>query len=395
MSAENQSGNTGWPATLKIVGGKDENVGGGPAQQQPEIRIGKSWVPAEVDGRQTQVELFTMGLGEEAIYLAPLKTWSQLDIYKWRVQGKLPGTPAGLEITVDQVKIAGESVSTSDPEGCAKLERAFNDWLALERKLLEEAKQKDQAPSGQPATALGEDEPMRFEVARDKTGQPHIRCIEGKETVADVACTVPGITSLLNGGLMRKPGTWKIGALRDWLELDGHVFKFKDGSNGLAELESVLNQRYHPAEDEAALEVKVFANPGSESGFDIQFPATDGGLAENRRRHLDDKAIELLSDPQRCRVLRKGLLVRFTPPVFHFKRKTLDGGERELEPRPEHMVSVVGTDGQPKQIDLSQPVSHLGLDATALAAIFNHPSITRRVRRTQETDWTTGLDQAA
>ena len=107
----------------------------GSAAPQParEITIGKARVPAEANGRPTTVEIFIMTLGGESIYLLPLKTWSQLDVYKWRVQGKLPATPAGLEVAVDHVKVGGQTVRTYEADGCEKLERALNDWLALER----------------------------------------------------------------------------------------------------------------------------------------------------------------------------------------------------------------------------------------------------------------------
>jgi hypothetical protein len=71
-------------------------------------------------------QVFTMTLGAEIIRLLPLKNWPQLDIFKWKARGLLPGTPVGLEITFKQVKVAGQTVSTFDPQGCAKLERAFN-----------------------------------------------------------------------------------------------------------------------------------------------------------------------------------------------------------------------------------------------------------------------------
>jgi hypothetical protein len=396
MSTENQVKQTGSAVVPGIVNGERESMEHVVARSQPQIRISKDRVPAEVDGSPTEVEIFTMALGEEAIFLLPCKTWSQLDAHKWRVQGKLPGTPPGLEITIDRVKVAGESVSTRDPEGCQKLEKAFNEWLSAAQEELEHAKQKTQAPVGSAAVDPTQDEPLRFQVELDKTGQPHIRCYEGKEQVADVACTVPGITSLINQGIMRKPSAWKVGALRDWLELDGELFRFKNGNAGLAELERALNERYHPTVDgDGSQSVNVFANPASETGFDIQFPATDGGLTESRRRHLDPQAIEVLSDPQRCRVLRKGIVVKFTPPTFHFKQKTPDGGERDLESGPENTVVVVGEDGHKRWIDLSHPVSHLGLGAAELAAIFNHPSINRRARRCNEADQGRGLEQAA
>jgi hypothetical protein len=367
--------------------------GQGTNETRPQIRIGKSPVVGELEGRTIMVELFTMALGEEAIYLAPLKTWSQLDVFKWRVQGKLPGTPPGLEITATQVKVAGESVTTNDPEGCGKLETILNTWLATERQALEAARQKAQAAAARQDLGLPEDEPLQFQAGLDKTGQPRIRCLEGKEVVADVACTVPGLTSLINQGLLRRPAAWKIGALRDWLELDGEVFRLKDNATGCSQLERALNERYHPAADTGPVQdVRVYANPASTSGFDIEFTAAETGLAENRRRHLDPAAMDVLSDPRFCRVLRKGIVVKLTPPDLVFKQKTPEGGERELDAIPENLVAVAGEGGQTKWIDLSQPVSHLGLGAAELTAIFNHPALNRRARRNAQAG---GLAQAA
>ena len=92
-----------------------------------------------------EAPIFMMTLGGETIDLLPLRNWSQLDIYKWRARGKLPGTPAGLEITFDHVKVAGETVLTKDPEGAAKLQRLLNEWLALERGTFELAQKRAQA----------------------------------------------------------------------------------------------------------------------------------------------------------------------------------------------------------------------------------------------------------
>ena len=61
--------------------------------QQSEITVGTT-VVATGDGKAAEV--FTMTLGGETIELLPLRNWSQLDVYKWRARGKVPGTPAGL-----------------------------------------------------------------------------------------------------------------------------------------------------------------------------------------------------------------------------------------------------------------------------------------------------------
>src|SRR5258708_4776268 len=111
----------------------------GSGTAQPEIRIGKTIIPRDADMSGVVAEVFTMTLGTETIPLLPLKNWSQLDTFKWRVRGLLPGTPPGLEVTSDHVKIAGETVTPWDPEGCAKLEKVLNEWLTLERKALESA----------------------------------------------------------------------------------------------------------------------------------------------------------------------------------------------------------------------------------------------------------------
>ncbi|HEV2394250.1 MAG TPA: hypothetical protein VG146_18010 [Verrucomicrobiae bacterium] len=381
MNAEERFGSSSSTNGHALELERDESSGATPPEQQPEIRIGKAPVPAEIGGRATTIELFTMSLGEEAIYLAPLKTWSQLDIFKWRVQGKLPGTPLGLEIAADHVKIADQIVAINDSDGCQKLERAFNEWLALERQALETAKQKAQATAAPNPSPSAKEHPFRFHVELDKAGQRHIQCLDGKETVASVAVTVPGLNSLINQGLMRKPGAWKIGALRDWVELDGEVFHLKDGGDDDARLEQALNERYVPKADPgAAPDVLVFANPASPSGFDIEFPAVVSGLADNRKRHLDPQAMELLSDPRQSRVLRKGILVKLAPPNLVFKQQLSDGTERPLDQVPENTLLVTGADGQGKTIDLSQPVSHLGLGPTELTAIFNHPAINRRAR---------------
>ena len=93
--------------------------------QRQRILIGKTHVLTEENGKETEIEVFRMSLGGEAIELLPLRNWGQLDTYKWGVRGKLPGTPAGLDIALDHVKILGQTVSTKEPDGCAKLESAF------------------------------------------------------------------------------------------------------------------------------------------------------------------------------------------------------------------------------------------------------------------------------
>src|SRR5205814_7087346 len=91
-------------------------------------------------------EVYTLTLGDETIELLPFRNWGQMDYYKWGARGRLPGTPPGLEVTPDHVKMAGATVSVSDPEGCAKLEKAFDEWLSLERQTLEQSRAKQRTP---------------------------------------------------------------------------------------------------------------------------------------------------------------------------------------------------------------------------------------------------------
>jgi hypothetical protein len=105
------------------------------------ITIGKTVVLSE-SGKAARI--FTMTLDGETIDLLPSRNWSQQDVYKWRARGKLPGNLAGLEITPDHVKLAGETVLTNDPEGAAKLQRLLNEWLALELGAFELAQKRAQ-----------------------------------------------------------------------------------------------------------------------------------------------------------------------------------------------------------------------------------------------------------
>lgn len=359
------------------------NQGDAPAAPQ-DIRIGKT-VTARETAAGVVAEVFTMSIGNETIPLLPLKNWSQLDIFKWRARGLLPGTPAGLEVTTDGVRIGGEKVSTWDADGCERLQKAFNEWLAVERQGLELAKAKAQAQAQPPAAPLPNDEDtVHFQLDFGNAAQPRLKCMEGNKLVKMVALNQQGLNALFEESLMRKPQSIKFGALHDWIEIDGQLFRFKDGA--AAELERILNERYvFIPDDDGAQDVLVSPNPASPTGFDIQFPASPNGLVETRKRHLVEESIDLLQDPKRCRVLRKETIAKLTPPYLVFKRKTADGGEAYLEPGPDTMVFTTSDDGQPKSIDLSKSVNLLELGSRELTAVFNHPAVNRRARLAQTT----------
>jgi hypothetical protein len=345
----------------------------------PTVRVGKRHLSAEENG--TAVDVFTMSLGEQTIPLLPFRNWGQLDVYKWSVQGKLPGTPAGLEVTIDHVKIAGETVMVGDADGCAKLEKLFSDWLLLEKTNLENIHKKRQAkPISAAADAASVLAPqgMRYGVEMDKRGQVHIKCLRGGETLSAVGLTMQGFNGLFTQGLMREPRKLEIGALHDWVELDGELCSFEHGNNEAAKLEKLLNEKYLPSNRLGhGTDVLIFANAASPTGFDIQFPVTVGGVTENRRRTFNDAVLELLLEPARCGVIQPGLIIKICPPNLIFKRKTADGGEAYLDKGAEDIVTVASDDGKQRIIDLSQPVNYARLGVIELTAIFNHPAVNR------------------
>ncbi len=326
-------------------------------------------------------EVFTMSLGTETIELLPFRNWGQLDVYKWKVQGKLPDSPAGLEVTPEHVKMAGQTVSIQDPDGCKKLEKEFNEWLEMEYETLELARKKTQARSTPAAINPARDstqQPLRFHVELDKRSQVHISCLQGAELVAAVGLSLSGLNGLASQGLMRKPRSLQVGALHDWIQLDGELCSFEHGNNDADKLEKLLNEHYRPsAAAGQGKDIVIFANAASPTGFDIQFPVTIGGVQENRRRTLNEAALELLQEPVRCGLLQPGLILKISPPTLIIKRKTPDGGEAYLEKSSAHTIPLTGDDGRERLIDLSQPINYTRLSVVELTVILNHSLINR------------------
>jgi hypothetical protein len=318
-----------------------------------------------------------MMLDGEKIFLEPHKNWGQLDVHKWQMRGKLPGTPPGLEVVSDHVKIAGESIPLKDPEGCAKFEKLVEEWLVLEYETIDLAKKKAQAkPAAAQVEVDLESLPVRFEV--DAGTQVHVRCLRGTTVVANIGLNVKGFESLFAQGLMRKPHKLQVGALRDWVELDGVLFSFEHGNNDAAKLAKALNEHYAPDMSQTqGKDMVIFANPASSTGFDIQFRYTAGGVSQNRRRPLAEDSLEMLLDPHKCGLLREGLVIKLSRPTFIIKQKSPDGGEQYLPKCDENRVIITDDEGQQKIIDLSVPVNYLHLTAMDLTAVFNHPAISK------------------
>ncbi len=226
-------------------------------------------------------------------------------------------------------------------------------------------------------TYTPEPEPVRISVDAGDARNPKLKCFEGMHVIQEMALTPVGFNALIDLDLMRRPQSLKVGAMRNWVELDGELFRFDDGSNGPARLEEVLNQRY-VSEGSQVQNVSVFANPASPTGFDLQFPARPHGFPENRRRHLNEETIQILQHPEKCRVLRKGVVIILAPPNLVFKCRNADLTETHLPSGTDSMVSVPTDDGQIRMIDLSQPIDLSKLSPADLAAVFNHLAVNRR-----------------
>jgi len=376
-SLENESGEENRPGDLPPLFPADAPS---PPQNsaRPEIKIDRAIAVFDLGGKTSSVEVFTMTVGDETIELLPQKNWTQLDRYKWSAQGKLPGQPSGLEIGLDQVHFAGQTLSPRDKEACANLERLLNDWLALER---ESAMKKASTqlpvtapePPAQPDPAA-----LRFRVEVDKRGQVHVHCVQDKQLLASIGLSTPGFNSLVQQGFMRKPRAFHTGVLHDWVELDGELCSFEKGKNDAARLEQILNERYLPsAASSHKKEVLVLVNAASATGFDIQFPAIVAGVPGSHRQHLDEQSLELLQDKQHCGLLHPEIIIKLIAPNLVFKRRTPEGGEQYLACHPDNLVILTDEDGHQKKIDLSQPVNFLHLTAPELTAVFNHPSVCR------------------
>jgi len=202
--------------------------------------------------------------------------------------------------------------------------------------------------------------------------------MQGKEELATIGLNLPGFSSLDSQGWMRKPHAIKVGALHDWVELDGVLYSFEKGNNDAEKLANALNSTYRPP---AALgqgkDIVVYTNAASSTGFDIQFTARVAGVPDSRRRPLNEESLELLQDPTHCGLLQPRLVIKLTRPTLIFKQKTPDGGERYLDTSPETVVRVSDEEGDIKLIDLSQPVNYLRLGPIELTAVFNHPAINK------------------
>jgi len=102
-------------------------------------------------------------------------------------------------------------VSPWDFNACEELEKAFNNWLALEFQTLEQAQEKAQTHAAHASTEAPHDEQVHFEVDLNNPEQPRLKCLEGNETVKAVALNLQGLNALIEQGFLRKPNSLKVG----------------------------------------------------------------------------------------------------------------------------------------------------------------------------------------
>lgn len=343
----------------------------------PQFKFGKRG--ATINGLAT--EIFTLSLNGETTTLLPLKTWSQLDVHKWRARGKLPGTPTGLEIALDHIKLMGETIYPGEPGACARLDKLFADWLKVETERLEllkkQADSKATSPPPDPVPAV-EQQTQRFEVEVDTKGQVKVHCVQGKAIAATIGLTTAGFQSLVDQRLMRKPRSVKTGVLHDWVELDGVLYSFKDGKNDSEKLARALNGNFLPGtafgEEES---IVVLGNAATATGLELQFAARVAGVPDHHRRPLDQATLELLQDPERCGLLQPGIIVKLAAPHIIFKRRTADGGEQYLPSGPDTLIKVQRRNGEQTFVDISKPLDYMRLGPKELTAAFNHPLINK------------------
>lgn len=197
---------------------------------------------------------------------------------------------------------------------------------------------------------------------------PFIVCKRGTKDEFRIGFTKQGFESLMNGGLMRRTVNLRVGPLREWVEIDG--VKFSTKSDGLAELEKVLNEKYvPPASSGKGKEIRISL---ASMGYKITFPARIRGVNSIFEGRLDDEALFLLQDPNNCGLLHPDIIIRLSKPNLHFKRRTPSGGEKELE---KTEIMLTGSDGKPVIVDISKSINCMHLNPDQLTAIFNHPLI--------------------
>lgn len=308
------------------------------------IRAG---IDVDVEGRPKH---FTLQVGHETVTLAPGKSWTRVDEFKWVTRGLLEA-PQSFHVEADgTVDINGEKIGLADPDAVLRLEREINKHHApVARREPRPAGGLGAGaarPGGSPASRT-----PHFRVKLDHFGHLAIECTRGAERVET---GVKGLLSLVHSGLLIAPRQFHVDPLHRGVELDGSWFETSEA--GARQLEEALNASYVPkvsAEADSAIEIRE--NPAAATGFDIQFATTHSGARIEVKGHLSQEKLDWLQDPAKCDLLRPGIILRLSPPKLLFRRRRPDGGE-------EHIPEL-------------EDLEYRRVSARQLQAALNHPAI--------------------
>ncbi len=294
--------------------------------------------------------VFTLSFAGETIFLDPGTPWVKADTYKWIARGIIE-QPQSFHVEADgTVEINGEKISLHDPVGTARLELEINKHHDLP------AARKESAAEIAPGTATAAAHPpdrVVFHVRLDQLGHLHIDCCAGEERTAT---SLRGLSSLIQNGLMLKPGQLHVDPLQRHVEIDGVLFECNEA--GARQLETALNYSYAPAlKDSRETPILVRENPASPTGFDIRFEMLRAGARVEVKGHLSEEKLEILQDPTRSNLLKPGILLRLTPPFLIVRRRRPDGGEEKVPELPD--------------------LQYLRSTAIELQQLLNHPLVRR------------------
>ncbi len=307
----------------------------------------KAGIQRDLDGN---AKMFTLNWGEETVTLEPGRSWLQVDIYKWVTRGLIEEPQSFHVFPGGSVAINGEKIFPSDPESLAKLEHEINKRHSAT--LAHRPPPSPTAPLAVP-TAAPRSGKVQFVVKLDHLGHLMIECLRGTERAET---GLRGLPTLIQNGLMLKPGNLHIDPLQRGVEIDG--IRFECSQTGAERLQAALNARYAPrlkSERENAIEIRE--NAAAATGFDIHFATVHVGARFDMKGHMSQDYFDILNDPAKCGLLRPGIVLKLSPPYLLIRKKRPDGGEERIPELPD--------------------VHYRHVTAQQLQQILNHPVIRR------------------
>jgi len=311
--------------------------------------------PSVTADRMTDAEgrarVFRLALGGETITLDPGKPWIKADAYKWVTRGLIEAPQSYHVLPNGTVEINGEKIALDEPTATQRLEHELNKrhTIGIEARKPPAA----MAPAPTPAGTTLPPNRVRFAVKLDHLGHLIVSCAGGAE---HMETGLRGLTALMQNGLMLRPTNLHVDPLQRSIEIDGHRFECSEsGARGLQEL---LNTRYAPSlRDAGGHLIEITQNPASATGFDIQFVTLQAGVRVQVKGHLAQDKLDVLQDSARCDLLRRGILLKLSPPSLLIRRRRPDGGEEHIPELPD--------------------VAYRRVTAAELQQLLNHPLIRR------------------